>query len=191
MDEDTKTDPAPGAETDATKADADPGARTQADPPAGGESEKKDENRAGYEARQAKKRLDDLQKELEGYKRRDEEARKAKLTEEQKLKEERDAFAAENVRLKQGALQQRIAAEFKLPASLAARLIGSDEESLRADAEELAKLLPKPKAGSATDPVRDQQQRRIYKRSELQADPKLAASPEVRQAARENRISND
>ena len=127
----------------------------------------------------------------EEYKRREEEARKAKLTAEQALQEERDALAQENTRLKQQGLQSRIAAEFKLPASLAARLIGSDEDSLRADAEELSKLLPKPKAGSPTDPVREQNGKRVYKRSELQADPTLARSPEVRQAAREGRISND
>jgi hypothetical protein len=148
----------------------------------------KDQSRAAYEMRQIRKQLEDLRKENEGYKRRDEEARKAKLTQEQRLQEERDAAIAERDTLRMENLRNRVAAEFKLPAAMAARLIGTDEESLRADAEELQKLLPKPRVGSPTDPPRGGGAARIYKRSELRADPRLAASPEVKQAALEGRV---
>ena len=148
----------------------------------------KDQARNAYDARQAAKRADDLQKELDGYKRREEDARKATLSKEQALQEDRDKLATENEKLRAEKLRDKIAAEFKLPPVLAARLIGSDEESLRADAEEVAKLIPKPVAGSPTNPVREQGSARIYTREELRTNPKLAASAEVRQAASEGRI---
>jgi hypothetical protein len=154
-------------------------------PPKPGEA---DARRAAYDARKLAKELDDLRKENEGYKRRDDDARKAQLTKEQALQEERDTIKAENDRLKADRLKDKVAAEFKLPPVLAARLIGSDEESLRADAEELMKSIPKPVAGSPTNPVREQGSARIYTRAELAKDPTLAASPEVRQAAREGRV---
>lgn len=161
-------------------------------PPDPADSPKKDnpkENGAAYEARKARERATALEKELDGYKRRDEDARKSKLTEDQRLKEERDELARENAQLKAERLQSKIAAEFKLPPALAARLIGTDEDSLRADAEELVKFVPRTKVGSPTDPVReDGGKPRIYTRSELQANPKLAASAEVAQAAREGRV---
>lgn len=184
------TEPAASAETeiDASAAAAD---QAQPDGAADQAADSKAKNREGYEARKSKAEAEALRKELEGYKRREDEARKATLTEQQRVQEERDTLAAENARLKQTAMQQRIAAEFKLPATLATRLIGTDEDSLRADAEDLAKLMPKPKVGTPTDPVRDQGGKRSYKRSELQADPALARSAEVLAAAREGRITND
>jgi len=147
------------------------------------------ENGAAYEARKANERAKALEKELEGYKRRDEDTRKAKLTEDERLKEELKIAQDKVARLETKALQDKVAAEYKLPPVLGARLIGSDEDSLRADAEELAKLLPPRRGGSPTDPARDTGQKtRIYTRAELQADPKLAASDEVRQANAEGRV---
>jgi hypothetical protein len=173
------------AKIDADALAAEEAART-ADPT---DPKEKQDNRAAYEARKAREDADKLRKELDGYKRRDEDARKSKLTEDQKLKEERDELAAENSRLKAERLQQKIAAEFKLPDALASRLIGTDEDALRADAEELSKLVALRRGGSVTDPARENGQKaRIYTRAELQADPKLAASPEVKQAAIEGRV---
>ncbi|MBW3622705.1 MAG: hypothetical protein KY468_04770 [Armatimonadetes bacterium] len=149
----------------------------------------KEQKRQGFEQRQAAKRLKSLEDELAGYKRRDEEARKAQLTEEQRLKEEADTLRQENERLKTERLQQKVAAEFKLPASLAARLIGSDEEALRADAADLAKLLPKQKAGNHTDPTREQGNLPTFKRSQLRDIDFFQKNKDaILQAQREGRI---
>jgi hypothetical protein len=96
----------------------------------------KERNRAGYERRLLEKQLEALRRENEGYKRRADEERKAKLTEEQRIKEERDQLQAEVDRLRVERMQAQVAAEFRLPTTLAARLIGTDEEAMRADASE-------------------------------------------------------
>jgi hypothetical protein len=184
--EETGTEETAAEETDAAaaaeEADAPPPAEEKID---GRTVEGK---RAAFEMRQLQQRLEALEKENQGYKRRADEERRAKLSDEQRLREERDELAQRVEEFRIAALQQKIAAEFKLPPSMAVRLIGTDEEAIRADAEDLAKLLPKPRVGSATDPLRDAAKGRIYKRSELAADPKLAASPEVLQAAHEGRV---
>lgn len=164
-----------------------------ADPPAGDPPPGDPPNPpANDEAARMRKQFEDLQKELDGYKRRDEDQRKAKLTEEQRLKEERDQLAADNEKLRQEAMRTKVAGEFKLPPALAARLIGSDEAAMRADAAELAKLLPKPKVGSATDPVKDGQQPPTFKRSQLR-DPAFFNTNRdaILQAQRDGRITND
>ena len=150
----------------------------------------KQESRTAFEAREAKKQAEALRKELEGYKRRDEDARKATLTETQLLKEQNEELKAKFARMESREMQSRIAAEFNLPAALAARLIGTDEDSLRADAQELATLLPPRRVGSVTEPARDtaSSKARIFTRAELAANPALARSPEVLQAAAEGRI---
>ena len=147
--------------------------------------------RAAYEARQAKKRADELERELAGYKRREEDARKEKMTQAQKLQEERDLLANENAQLKIENLRASVGAELKLPPALTAVLVGSDRESMMAHGEELAKLVSRPRVGNPTDPPRGDGNKRIYKRSELRADVKLASSPEVALAAREGRITDD
>ena len=179
----------PSSTDDTSKLDdaADDPKDEPADPPTE-PIDKKRENAAAYEARKARELAEGLKKELDGYKRREEDARKEKLSESERLKEEAASLKAERDQLQTERLQLKIAAEFKLPESLAVRIIGSDEESMRADAEELAKLIVRPKAGSTTDPPRGQSGARIYSRAELAADPKLAASPEVLQAAKEGRI---
>ena len=166
------TDPAVAEITDA--ADIEIADASVADPAAPAAQTDKDKNRDGYEQRKAKQEADALRKELDGYKRREDEARKAKLTDDERLKEERDSLAAENERLKLDRMRDKIAAEMKLPPALAARLIGTDEESMRADAEDIAKLLPKTKVGTAADPVRDNQGVPTYTRAQLRADPDLA-----------------
>src|SRR5579859_3286920 len=55
----------------------------------------KERNRAGYERRLLEKQLEALRRENEGYKRRADDERRAKLTEEQRIKEERDQLQAE------------------------------------------------------------------------------------------------
>lgn len=147
-----------------------------------------EQKRVAFELRQTQKREEALKKELEGYKRRDEEKRKAEMSEQQKLQEERDALVRERDELRLDNMRAKIGAELKLPATLIARLQGTDEEAMRADAEDLAKLIPRPRVGSVTDPARGSGTQKIYTRAELAADPKLAASPEVRQAALEGRI---
>jgi hypothetical protein len=175
--------PAAGDPADpAVDPNADPNPDPNADPPADpnpnpdpAADADKEKNRSGYEQRQLKKQLDDLRKELDGYKRRDDDTRKAKLTEQERLKEERDNAVAEAEKLRNEAVRNKVAAEFKLPAAMSARLIGSDEEALRADAAELAKLLPKPRVGSPTDPLKDGPNGiPTYTRSQLRANPKLA-----------------
>jgi hypothetical protein len=149
------------------------------------------ESRENSAMRQMRAEMDRIRRELQGYKRREDDARREKLTEEQKLKEDNETLRQEVERLRVERLQNQVAAEFKLPATLAARLIGSDLEALRADAADLAKLLPRPRVGSVTEPAKDTQTARIYKRSELMADPELARSPEVLKAYQEGRIVDD
>lgn len=134
--------------------------------------------------------MEAMRRENAEYKRRDDEARRAKLTEEQRVTEELTALKAERDQMASENLRRRIASEYKLPDTAVNRLIGTDEAGLRADAEELAKLFARPKAGNPTDPVRDTQigGKKVYTRAELKADPTLAASPEVLQAAREGRV---
>ena len=147
----------------------------------------KDEDNSTIRA--IRKQLDDLRKENDGYKRRQEDERKAKLTEEQRLKEEHAAAIAEVEKLRGERMRDKIAAEFKLPDSLAARLIGTDEESLRADAEELAKLVARPKAGTNNNPANGTGNKRVYKASELN-DRKfyLANEKDIMAAYQEGRI---
>lgn len=114
--------------------------------------DEKERNRLAYEQRKNQERLKALEDELAGYKRRDEEARKAQLTKEQRLEEERDDLAKKVAELERKALVGKVAQEFKLPEALAVRLQGTDEAALRADAEELAKLIVK-RVGDHRDPL--------------------------------------
>jgi hypothetical protein len=148
----------------------------------------KDQNREGYAQRQLEKQLKELRAENEAYKRRDEEARKAKLSEQQQIAEELAQLKAERDQIHQENLRRKVASEYGLPESLIGRLIGSDENALRADAEELAALLPKKTAGTHTNPTHVHSTPKIYTRAELAADPILARSPEVLKAAKEGRV---
>lgn len=68
----------------------------------------------------------------------------AELSEMERLKKQLDEIKAEADRLRRAELQRQAAEKHKLPASLATRLQGETLEELEADAEELAKTLPKP-----------------------------------------------
>ncbi len=126
--------------------------------------------RKAYEARKSpeRKQLEEITAELEKYKRRDEEARLAALSSEQKLEEERDAAVNVAATLKRQIEQARIGAEFKLPRTLWDRIQGSDDAAMRADAEELAKHMARAKVGSATDVVKEgQSQGQTFTRSQI------------------------
>lgn len=157
-------------------------------------ADKKEESRTAFLLRQLQKEVGELRKENEGYKRRADDIRKASLTEEQRLKEDNDALSREVERMKLQALQQKIAAEFRLPASLAVRLIGTDEEAMRADAEELAKYVPRPKSpGGPTNPDKGNAgSKPTFSRTQLR-DPAFYKANEaaIKEAAKEGRITND
>jgi hypothetical protein len=100
----------------------------------------------------------DIKKQLEQIQSAQTEAETAKLAEQQKWQELYEKEKAEREKLAQTVeaerlnnVKLRIASEHKLPAQLAARLVGDDEDSLRADAAELAKLIP-----SGTAPADEQ-----------------------------------
>ena len=133
--------------------------------------------------------------ELEGYKRRDEEARKAKLTEEQRIREEVEQMRQERDQLRMENMRRKVGSEYKLPESLMARLVGSDEDSLRADAEELASLLPKPKVGSVSNPVTSaglNDVRKTFKEADIDRMPLKEfqrREAEIMQAYKEGRVT--
>ena len=135
-----------------------PAPESTAEAPARAVPEPKPDNRTAAELRMAQKRLKDLENENAGYKRRDEEKRQSDLTKEQKLQEAHDSLAAENAALKMATLRDRIGKEFNLRDELVARLVGSDEASIRADAEDMAAkgfTKARPRVGSSTDPLRE------------------------------------
>lgn len=59
---------------------------------------------------------------------------------------------AEIARLRTDSMRQRVAAEVGLPAAMASRLTGDDEDAIRADANELVKLM---KPQHKTPPMRN------------------------------------
>lgn len=72
----------------------------------------------------------------------------AKKSDQEKLAEERDSLKSEADNAKAEALRLRVAIQKKLPAELIDRLRGSTEAELKADADELLKLV---KPADATD----------------------------------------
>lgn len=61
--------------------------------------------------------------------------------------------AAEIAQLRADSMKQRVAMEVGLPAAMASRLTGDDEDAIRADANELAKLMkPQHKAPPMRNP---------------------------------------
>lgn len=121
-------------------------------------AEPKPDNRTAAELRLTQKRLKDMETENAGYKRRDEEKRQLDLTKEQKLQEAHDTLFAENAALKMATLRERVGKELNLRDELIARLVGSDEASIRADAEDMAAkgfTKARTRVGSPTDPLRE------------------------------------
>lgn len=85
-------------------------------------------------ARTAERQLTELQNRLKEFEDRDK-------TEAQKLAEAKESAEREAASAKQELLRYRVAADKKLPANLAARLQGSTEEEMAADADALLEIL--------------------------------------------------
>ena len=84
------------------------------------------------------------QKELAELRTREQERKQSELTEAERYKQRTEQLEAELKAERQGRMRLQVAAEFNLPEALANRLQGDTIEALKADAEQLAKLLPKP-----------------------------------------------
>lgn len=163
--------------------------------------EQKERDRQAFAERKARQELENLRKENEAYRRRDEEAkaaaeeaRRAKLTEEARIKEERDQLAAENEAYKMNSLRERIGREFNLRDEMIPRLIGTDETALRADAEDLVTkgfTKARPRVGTTTSPSGEQgAPGRKYTRAELQDHKFYQANREdIMKAQSEGRIT--
>lgn len=109
----------------------------------------------------------DLQKKAEEY----DKLVEAQKTEEQKLRERLEALEAENQKLELMRLQRQAADKHGLPPEFATRLQGKTLEELEADAELVAKLLPKKATQTVANPgdnasgkgeTEDQQRARVY-----------------------------
>lgn len=110
------------------------------------------------EAKQVKQQLEQLTKAQQDA----EAAKLAEQNEWQKLyeqeKQAREKLLNDLKAEQMNTLRLNIAAQYKLPPQLASRLVGTDEDSLRADAEELAKLIPGGSAATADQtPARSRQ----------------------------------
>lgn len=160
--------------------------------------------REAYAAREEKRKaeLEALRRENEAYKRRDEEsktaaeeARKAKLSDEARVKEERDQLAAEVEGFRMNALRDKIGREFNLREEMIPRLIGTDEAAIRADAEDLVQkgfTKARPKVGTPTNPTNDQGPKgATYTRKQLN-DPVFfrANEKDIMSAMHEGRITD-
>lgn len=85
------------------------------------------------------------ERELNELRAKEEERKKADMTEAERYKQEAETLKAELARERVGRMRLQVAAEYNLPEALANRLVGETLEDMKADAEQLAKLLPKPK----------------------------------------------
>jgi hypothetical protein len=85
------------------------------------------------------------QKELAELRQKEQDRKQADMTEAERYKLRADQLEAELKAERQGRMRLQVAAEYNLPEALANRLQGETIEALKADAEQLAKLLPKPK----------------------------------------------
>lgn len=108
----------------------------QQDPPAETVDDKPDELTAAIAAatKKANKEAETLRLKLKAFEDRDK-------TETQRLTEERDALKAERDAVRVEALRARVALAKGLPADLADRLRGDDEDSMVEDADRLLVLL--------------------------------------------------
>lgn len=136
-DENTDTQ---GDVTDDTGAATDTGHDSGGDEPLGEggkkalAAERRLRERAEKTAASHQQKLTDLQKRLQEYEDRDK-------TETQRLADAKDAAEREAATAKQELMRYRVAADKKLPVELAARLRGSTEEEMAADADNLLELL--------------------------------------------------
>lgn len=116
---------------------------TQTPPPATGESAEDRIARMEAALKKANAEAAKYRKAAEAQEQAEQARKNAELSEMEKLKKQLAETAAEAAKLKRAELQRQAAEKHKLPAALATRLQGETLEELDADAEELAKTLPK------------------------------------------------
>lgn len=135
--------------------------------------------KANHEAAASRKRL-------EAFEQAEQERKQAEMTELEKAQQKAAQLESELTTLRLKDLQRQAAKEAGIPADLSERLRGATLEDLKADAEELAKLLPKSaktpptvpatNPGAASNGETDAQRRsRIYGSGGNPFDPKAAA----------------
>jgi hypothetical protein len=123
-------------------------------------------------------------KKLEAFEQAEQERKQAELSELEKAQQKAAQLETELTTLRLNELRRQAAKAAGIPADLAERLRGATLEDLQADAEELAKLLPKTKTpppvpatnpGQANTGETDEQRRaRIYGRQSNPFDPATA-----------------
>ncbi len=121
-------------------------------------------------------------KKLETYEQTEAARKQAEMTEAERLKAQLETATRELEGLKLARMRSEAAESAKLPAQLAERLNGSTLEELKADAERLAAVLPKPSpavtnpgAANATQAATEAQLRaRLYGQSANVFDPAAA-----------------
>lgn len=118
----------------------------QTPPPETGESAEARIARMEAALKKANSEAASHRKKLEAIEKAEQEKKDAELSELEKTRKRLAELEAEATKLKRGELQRQAAEKAKLPPALAGRLQGETLEDLIADAEELAKTLPKPQA---------------------------------------------
>lgn len=93
--------------------------------------------------REFEKEAKSLKRKVGEYEEAEQKRKEAEMSETDKLKAQLEKAALELSTLKTNELKRQAAAKFKLPDALALRLQGNTLEELEADAETLAKTLPK------------------------------------------------
>ena len=102
--------------------------------------------------RAALAKAEKLQKEIEKYQEAERKRKEAEMTETEKLKAQLEEREAKLKALEFAQLQRQAADKHNLPAEFAHRLKGETLEELEADAEQIAKLLPKKTAQAVANP---------------------------------------
>jgi hypothetical protein len=103
--------------------------------------------------RKAEKEWKRKEKELQELQLKEQERKQSELTDIERMKQRADQLEAELKAERQGRLRLQVAAEYSLPEALAIRLQGESLDELKADAEQLAKLLPKPQKNPSQNPT--------------------------------------
>lgn len=142
----TGTDAADKSEATGTEAEHETTDEQTSTEPEGDETSETDDSKNDPDDEKLdfwKRQARENEKELKRLRKLEEDRRNAELSETEKLAKERDELRGELEELRRKA----IASELGLSPELAARLVGSNEEELREDAERLAALVkpPKPK----------------------------------------------
>jgi Xaa-Pro aminopeptidase len=99
-----------------------------------------------------RKRADALEKELKAFKADAEARANAELTELERFKKEAEELRTAKTASDLEAIRYAVALEKGIPANLAARLQGTDRETIAADADSLSELLGAKPTGPRADP---------------------------------------